>query len=130
VNDRPIALSDVHQPWFVVGTERDHVSPWRSVYKLHLLTHGDLTFVLTARGHNAGIVSPPDLPGRYYRASTRHAGDDYRGPDAFLADNQAVPGSWWLYFAQWLAAHSGALIKARVPQHGIEAAPGSYVKTR
>jgi poly(3-hydroxyalkanoate) synthetase len=53
----PVAMADVEAPMFVVGTEHDHVAPWKSAYKLHLLTHNALTFVLTSGGHNAGVVS-------------------------------------------------------------------------
>ncbi|WP_029523738.1 hypothetical protein [Polaromonas glacialis] len=35
-----VSLMDIKAPMLVVGTMRDHVSPWRSVYKIHLLDAG------------------------------------------------------------------------------------------
>ena len=67
VEGRPIAISEIRAPIFAVSTETDHVAPWRSVYKIHLLNEGDITFVLTSGGHNAGIVSEPGHPHRHYR---------------------------------------------------------------
>ena len=64
VDGRPAALQNIRVPVFVVGTERDHVAPWQSVYKIHYLTPAEVTFVLTSGGHNAGIVSPPGHPRR------------------------------------------------------------------
>ncbi len=63
-----------------VGTERDHVAPWRSVYKIHLLTDTEVTFVLTSGGHNAGIVSEPGHPRRSYQSATKREGDVHVDP--------------------------------------------------
>jgi polyhydroxyalkanoate synthase len=58
VGGHPITVRDIRVPIFTVGTEQDHVAPWRSVFKLHFLTDSELTFVLTNGG-------PIDLPDRY-----------------------------------------------------------------
>ncbi len=53
-------------PIFVVGTGRDHIAPWHSVFELHLLNHGELAFVLTFGGHNhpaATIIQRPQSSG-------------------------------------------------------------------
>jgi len=42
--------SSLDASMFVVGTETDHMAPWRSVYKLQLFTDNDLTFLLTNGG--------------------------------------------------------------------------------
>jgi polyhydroxyalkanoate synthase subunit PhaC len=134
IGGRPVALSDIRTPCFVVGTETDHVAPWRSVYKLHLLTDAEVTFVLTSGGHNAGIVSEPGHPRRHYRLSTRPAGGRYVDPDIWVTRATATPGSWWTAWWTWLTAHSGD----EVPAPGIGApnagytplgdAPGTYVR--
>ena len=134
--DRPVALSDIRTPSFVVGTETDHVAPWRSVYKLHLLTDAEVTFVLTSGGHNAGIVSEPGHPHRHFRAATRGADGHYVDPDVWLAETGVKEGSWWPEWAAWLHAHSGAHVappKLGAPASGYPLlcdAPGSYVGMR
>lgn len=127
VGGRPVALSDLDLPLFVVGTEHDHVSPWRSVYKLHLLTQAELTFLLTSGGHNAGIVSEPGHPRRRYRVHTRHAGTPYLSPDQFLFRSTYHEGSWWPAWQEWLAARSsGRCVREPLPS-GSPEAPGTYV---
>jgi polyhydroxyalkanoate synthase len=127
VQGRPLALVDIEAPLFVVGTERDHVSPWRSVYKLHLFTHQALTFLLTAGGHNAGIVSEPGHPGRHYRVATRWPDAPYRSPDAFVAENAPIDGSWWPCWTRWLGERSSGTVKARALEARLPDAPGDYV---
>ncbi|ARQ00541.1 polyhydroxyalkanoate synthase [Pseudorhodoplanes sinuspersici] len=137
VDDKPTALQNIRVPMFVVGTERDHVAPWRSVYKIHQLCDTDITFVLTSGGHNAGIVSEPGHPGRRYRIGLKHAPDPYLGPDEWAEAAQHKDGSWWVDWSEWLAQNSasnrvpapsmGAAAKGYRP---IENAPGSYVFQR
>jgi polyhydroxyalkanoate synthase subunit PhaC len=102
-----VALTDIRTPMFAVGTELDHVAPWRSVYKFHLLTDAGITFLLTKGGHNAGIVSEPGHPHRHYRVSTRAPDGHYVDPDLWLAETPRKEGSWWPEWSQWLHAHSG-----------------------
>uniref|UniRef100_UPI004047C548 hypothetical protein n=1 Tax=Yoonia sp. TaxID=2212373 RepID=UPI004047C548 len=130
VEGRVIALKDITGPVFVIGTESDHIAPWKSVYKTALFTDCDLTFVLTKGGHNGGILSEPGHVGRHYRISNRPAGAHYVGPDAWLAQHKQKDGSWWPEWLRWLAGNSGAMTPA--PQFAFEAdafepAPGTYV---
>ena len=50
VSGRPISLRDIHIPIFAVSTLTDHVAPWRSVYKIQMLTHADVEARVEARG--------------------------------------------------------------------------------
>jgi len=108
VDGRPAALQNIRVPVFAVGTERDHVAPWRSVYKIHNLAGADVTFVLTSGGHNAGIVSEPSRPNRRYRVAVKRTDDLCQGADEWTRNAEARHGSWWEAWVEWLAAHSGA----------------------
>jgi polyhydroxyalkanoate synthase len=130
---RPVSLSDIRVPAFIVATQRDHVAPWRSVYKLNLVTESELTFLLASGGHNAGIVSEPGHPHRSFRSDTRAAGARYHDPDRWLAETPAQEGSWWPTWEKWLTNHSsgrGSPPPMGSPDRGyppLARAPGSYV---
>lgn len=124
---RAIALTDIDAPLFAVGTETDHVAPWRSVYKFHLLTDTDVTFLLTNGGHNGGIVSEPGRQGRRYRLRTRKEHDRYIDPETWLEETPVQDGSWWPAWGRWLAERSGGRVAARHPGSSLTDAPGSYV---
>jgi polyhydroxyalkanoate synthase len=136
VDGRPVNLHDLRVPVFNVGAVQDHVAPWRSVYKLHALTDAEQTFVLTAGGHNVGIVNPPGDARASYRIRTRRRGDRLLTADEWLAAREPVAGSWWTAWGEWLDQHSGARVAAPsmgAPAHGLpplEAAPGGYVRER
>jgi len=131
VDGRPVALTDIRAPTFAVGTETDHVAPWRSAFKLHLLLDTDLTFLLTSGGHNAGIVSEPTRSNRHYRLRQKSEQDRYLDPDAWLRGTPVRQGSWWPAWVRWLADRSGAPMPA--PALGgtklapLTDAPGTYV---
>ena len=133
VSGSPVALTDIRVPTFAVGTETDHVAPWRSAYKIHLSFDGPITFVLTSGGHNAGIVSEPGRPRRHYRLLATGAHDPYRDPEAWVAEAPLHQGSWWPEWIKWLAQQSGPpgpLPPMGAPEHHLPVlcdAPGTYV---
>lgn len=131
VGGKPVALQDIRMPIFSVGTVRDHVAPWKSVYKILLLTESDVTFVLTSGGHNAGIVSEHEHAGRSYQISTMPSTTRYTPPDQWQTNTPINDGSWWAKWQSWLDKNSDGKIKP--PNMGnkdympTSDAPGSYV---
>ncbi len=133
VGGRTVTMCDICVPLFAVGTVWDHVAPWRSVYKIHLFTDTDVTFVLTHGGHNKGVVSEPGHPHSSFRIALKRASDNYIDPDTWQASVPAQEGSWWPSWQEWLAAHSGERTSPPsmgTPERGyppLKNAPGTYV---
>ncbi|NIR29956.1 MAG: alpha/beta fold hydrolase [Gammaproteobacteria bacterium] len=134
VDGRAVTVSDIRAPIFAVSTEKDHIAPWRSVYKIHLLADTDeVTFVLTSGGHNAGIVSEPGHRGRAYRMATRYEGETYVDPETWRTETPVYGGSWWPAWQAWLAERSGGQVPppaVGAPREGYAPlcdAPGAYV---
>lgn len=137
VDGRPISVSDINVPLFVVGTVTDHVAPWKSVYKIHSLNQtNEITFLLTTGGHNAGIVSGPSHPRRSYQIHTHKAGDKHIDPDTWLATVEQHAGSWWPAFSEWLDQQMTSTVEPPAmgaPHEGykiLRDAPGQYVLER
>jgi polyhydroxyalkanoate synthase len=128
-----IDLKSVTVPMFVVGTETDHVAPWRSVFKTRSLTRSpDYTFLLTSGGHNAGIVSGPVHPKRRHRLLTSTEVSDVPTPEEWLKRAPLHEGSWWPSWEAWLSQHSSAKQRPARPvtvegDTPAEDAPGRYV---
>jgi polyhydroxyalkanoate synthase subunit PhaC len=137
-NGETLGLSDVTVPMFVVGTETDHVAPWRSVYKAgKLVRSADYTFCLTSGGHNAGIISGPQHPRRRHRVHTSRSGARLLSADRYLEKIEPQQGSWWPTWAKWLEEHSAERKVAPpamgAPRQGLKPlgpAPGTYVTMR
>jgi polyhydroxyalkanoate synthase len=119
-------LGRVRVPAYFLSTREDHIAPWRSTYKGARLLGGENRFVLAASGHIAGVVNPPD--GGKYNHWTNEALPDTA--QEFLDGATEMAGSWWPDWNRWVVAHGGERVAARVPEEGLEAAPGSYVKVK
>jgi polyhydroxyalkanoate synthase len=132
VDGKPVSLRDIREPIFAVSTIRDHVAPWRSVYKIQMLTDANVTFVLSNGGHNAGIVNPPGHPHSRHQIATHKEAETYIDPDAWQEAAVHHERSWWPCWLEWLERHSSE--KAPPPPTGARDkgygalcdAPGSY----
>ncbi|MCW8410384.1 alpha/beta fold hydrolase [Legionella sp. PATHC035] len=131
--DDTINLADIRVPTFVVSTIKDHIAPWKSVYKIHYFIDSDITFVLTNAGHNTGIVNKPGESGRSYHMLTHKMDDKHLSPDVWLEKAPHFKDSWWPAWEKWLVDLSSS--KKRPPEFGNPAkdirplcdAPGTYV---
>ena len=128
IEGKNILAENMHLPTFVVSTEKDHVAPWRSVYKTHHIINNDLTFVLTNGGHNSGIVSEPGHKGHSYRIAERKKDASSLSANKWLEKADEKSGSWWIDWGVWLHKQSSPrrvtppLLDASLPN-----APGIYV---
>jgi polyhydroxyalkanoate synthase len=123
-----VDLGRISMPAYVYASRDDHIVPWRTAYRTVALVGGDVTFVLGASGHIAGVVNPPAKRRRSFWTNELLTDD----ADDWLARAAEHPGSWWGHWAEWLSEHGGALrpSPAQPGNHAHRAlapAPGSYV---
>lgn len=128
VEGKNIAAEDITVPSFIVSTEKDHVAPWKSVYKINLMLNHNLTFVLVKGGHNAGIISEPGNPRSGYRLQERKKRNTFLSPEVWYENADQYDGSWWLAWHQWLVNNSDPKrIAPPVLDPKLPKAPGTYV---
>jgi len=122
----PIDLGKIHQEIYAVGTEQDHIVPWRSAWRISQLAGGKVRFVLGGSGHIAGIINPPSK-GRGYWTNDKPV----RSADQWFESAESHKGSWWTDWLEWLKPRSGEQVAppplGNAAHPPIAPAPGSYV---
>ncbi len=127
LKDVPIDLKRIRQDVYAVGTQQDHIVPWRASWKITHLVSGKVRFVLGGSGHIAGIINPPSKGKGAYWVSDKPAAS----ADEWMEGAKSHQGSWWPNWLEWLKPRSGELkepptlgSKAHPP---ITPAPGTFV---
>lgn len=121
-------LSEVTVPLCAVACEGDHIAPWKDCWRgVSQMGSRDKTFILSESGHIAGIVNPPSKKKYGHYIGDRKLSGDYQ---SWRESATFAEGSWWPHWGDWLAGRAGAMVAARDPGEGLEAAPGSYVHER
>lgn len=133
IDGEMINLRSITAPVFLHAARKDHISPFRSVFKGMRLFGGPVDFLLADLGHIAGVVNPPAAKKyRYWTAPQNASGPPHgansRDVDVWLRDAVEHPGSWWPVWSEWLQRHSGALQAPPRPIANANKAPGDYVR--
>jgi polyhydroxyalkanoate synthase len=126
LKDVPIDLGKIHQDIYAVGTEQDHIVPWKSAWRITQLADGKVRFILGGSGHIAGVINPPNK-GRGYWVNDKPV----KNAEQWLESAEQHTGSWWADWLEWLKPRSGEQV-APPPLGGethppITPAPGTYV---
>lgn len=122
----PIDLSQIHQDIYAVGTQQDHIVPWKSAWRITQLASGKARFALGGSGHIAGIINPPSKAKGYWTNNKR-----VKSADRWFESAEHHDGSWWTDWVDWLKPRSGD--QGAPPKMGSKAyaplapAPGTYV---
>ncbi len=122
----PIDLSQIRLDIYAVGTEQDHIVPWKSAWRISQLASGPVRFVLGGSGHIAGIINSPSK-GKGYWTNEKPVAN----ADEWLHSAEQHKGSWWADWLEWLRPRSGE--QGAPPSMGstayppITPAPGTYV---
>jgi polyhydroxyalkanoate synthase len=128
---QPVDLGSIDVPTFLYASKEDHIVPWKSAYASTQLMSNDVTFVLGASGHIAGVINPPAKNKRNYWTNDTLDAE----PEGWFDGAEKVAGSWWPAWYAWLAPQAGMQVVARkkpgnATYTAIEEAPGAYVREK
>ena len=126
INKTLLDLRDVSTPSFLLATEEDHISPWKSCYPAVHLFKGPLKFVLAGSGHVAGVMNPPSRNKYGFFTNSDFPTDE----DDWFNGATKHEGSWWTIWNDWLSPFSGEKITPPAPYPSLGSAPGTYVKEK
>ncbi|MDY0163220.1 PHA/PHB synthase family protein [Desulfobotulus sp.] len=123
---RSIDLRNIDMDLYSVGTMKDHIAPWKSVYRIPHFVTSPIKFVLASSGHIAGIINPPGEKGHYHTDGILG-----QGPEHWLATAHMHEGTWWPDWVAWLRERSQPET-AKLPWPPMQGrdlgpAPGTYV---
>ncbi len=122
----PINLGKIRQDIYAVGTQQDHIVPWKSAWRISQFVTGPVRFALGGSGHIAGVINPPSK-GRGYWMNENPA----ESAEQWFEGAEYHEGSWWTDWLEWLKPRSGEQVAP--PSMGCEKyppltpAPGTYV---
>ncbi len=119
----PVDVSKIETPLYVLGSQTDHIAPWRPTYRTTQLVSGEASYTLASSGHIVGMVSPPGNDKAAYRTNEECPAD----ADEWLRGAEEHRGSWWEHWSAWAAERSGDQVEPPASPPG-EPAPGSYVR--
>ena len=127
VRGKVLDLKDVTIPVFDLATREDHIAPAKSVFTGSGCFGGPVEFVLSASGHIAGVVNPPDMDKYQYWTGASPDGDF----DAWQQAASVHKGSWWPHWQGWIESQDKRKVPARLPGGAAMVplcdAPGTYV---
>jgi polyhydroxyalkanoate synthase len=126
LKDVPINLGKIRQDIYAVGTQQDHIVPWKSAWRISQFVSGPVRFALGGSGHIAGVINPPSKSRGYWINENPVENADRWFEGAVYHD-----GSWWTDWLEWLKPHSGDQVAP--PKMGSQKypplmpSPGKYV---
>ena len=131
IDGQTYGIGDIAGPVYHVATVEDHIAPASSVYRgARQMAHADVTFILSASGHIAGVVNPPASKKYQYWTGEDLAAESL---EDWQSAATATQGSWWPHWHDWLVERSDGEVPARQPGAtlgSLAPAPGTYVTVR